>query len=300
LALDEQDNDPLRFWVYCIKSLQVLPVFAGLKDSGETALTMLQAPQPPALTTIMSALINDLAVVQEDIVLVLDDFHVINDTSILQSCRFLLDHLPSRIHLLLAGRSDPHLALPRFRARGLLSELRDHDLHFTHAETMSYFSGPMELALAESEIDVLEQRSEGWIAGLQLAALAMRARADHATFVQQFNGSQRFIREYLQEEILERQPQEVQDFLLYSAIVTRLQASLCQAITTGTSVQAGSQILSKLEQANLFLVPLDKERCWYRFRSLFRDMLLSRLRTLHPEMVPILHQRLVRAARRGT
>ncbi|GHO72729.1 hypothetical protein KSD_05000 [Ktedonobacter sp. SOSP1-85] len=286
LSLEEQDNDPMRFWSYVVAALRT-----NAPAVGETALSMLHAPQPPALTTILTTLINDLAVGQEDLVLVLDDYHVIDDPAIVSSFAFLLDHLPLRLHLILAGRTDPPLALPRLRARGQVIEIHDRDLRFTHAEAARFLIQAMELPLKESEVEVLDQRTEGWIAGLQLAALAMRARGDHSMFVQQLNGSQRFILEYMQEEILERQLPDVQVFLLHTAILGRLHASLCQAVTAGTSEQASQQMLLALEKANLFLVPLDEEGRWYRLHGLFRDVLQARLQALSPELVPILHQR---------
>ncbi|GHO70374.1 hypothetical protein KSC_092660 [Ktedonobacter sp. SOSP1-52] len=289
LSLEEQDNDPLRFWIYVIAALRI-----HVPGVGETALSMLQAPRSPLLSTTLTALINDLAACQVETVLILDDYHVINDPAIVSSFQFLLEHLPPRLHLVLAGRYDPQLALPRLRARGQVVELREQDLRFTRAEVVDFFTQTMKLPLAEVEIDVLEQRVEGWIAGLQLAALAMRARADYSTFVHQLHGGQRFILEYMQEEILEPQPQEVQDFLLHTAILTRLQASLCQAVVEGTSAQACQQMLRTLEKANLFLVPLDEERHWYRFHSLFRDMLQAGLQAIFLERIPVLHQRAAR------
>lgn len=210
LSLDEQDNDPMRFWSYVIAALR-------LKEPavGETALGMLQAPQPLLLSTILTTFINDLATSQADVALVLDDYHVIDNPTIVSSFHFFLEHLPPRLHLILAGRSEPQLALPRLRARGQVVDLGDHDLRFTRAETTHFFTQAMKRPLAEEEIDVLDQRVEGWIAGLQLAALAMRARAASSAFVWQLSGSQRFILEYMQEEILEPQSQEVQDFLLH-------------------------------------------------------------------------------------
>lgn len=203
-------------------------------------------------------------------------------------------HLPARLHVILAGRSDPPLPLPRLRARGQIVELRDRNLRFTHAEVTRFLTQMMALHVTEADIEVLEQRVEGWVAGLQLAALAMRVYEEHSTFVQQLSGNQRFILEYMQEEILERQPQEIQDFLLHTSVLTRLHASLCQVVTAQGSEQASQQLLLMLEKANLFLVPLDEERRWYRLHSLFRDVLQARLRTLHPELVPLLHQRAAR------
>ncbi|GHO72333.1 LuxR family transcriptional regulator [Ktedonobacter sp. SOSP1-85] len=286
LSLDEQDNHPMRFWSYVIAALRTTE-----PTLGEIALSMLYSPRPPALPAILTTLINDFVAGQEERVLVLDDYHVIDDPDIASSFLFLLKHLPSRLHLILAGRTDPPLALPRLRACGQVIEIRDRDLRFTSAEAARFLLQAMQLPLVEAEVNILEQRTEGWIAGLQLAALAMRAHADSSAFVQQLSGSQRFILDYMQTEVLECQPQEIQDFLLRTAILTRLHASLCQAVTLGTNTQESQQMLLALETANLFLVPLDEERHWYRLHGLFRDVLQARLRTLFPECIPILHQR---------
>ena len=286
LSLEEEDNDPLRFWSYIIAALQTRE-----PGMGETALSMLQSPQSPALTTILTSLINDLAARQEKMVLALDDFHVIDNPDLVASFQFLLEHLPARFHLILAGRNDPELALSRWRARGQIVELRDRDLRFTRAEVATFLSHAIEMPLAEAEVDLLTQRTEGWIAGLQLAALAMRAREDAAAFIQHLSGNQRFILEYLQEEVLERQPQEVQDFLLHTSILTRLNASLCQAVLAEGTEQESQQLLFHLEKANLFLVSLDEERHWYRLHSLLRDVLQAQLHALTPACIPLLHQR---------
>ncbi|GHO42393.1 LuxR family transcriptional regulator [Ktedonospora formicarum] len=226
--------------------------------------------------------------------LVLDDYHVISDPAIIDSFQFLLAHLPPRMHLILAGRRDPPMALPRLRARAQVIELRDQDLRFTRVETEQFFSQAMKYPLSAAEADMLEQRVEGWIAGLQLAVLAMRGRVDRSTFVQQLNGGQHFFLDYMNEEILENQPQEVQSFLLHTSILTRLNPSLCQAVTKEISTQASHQMLLALEKANLFLVPLDEERRWFRYHSLFRDVLQARLQALSPEQIPILHHRAAR------
>jgi LuxR family maltose regulon positive regulatory protein len=289
LSLEETDNEPLSFWSYVVAALRTQE--PGI---GGTALSMLQAPQPPALMTMLATLINDLTTVQRDMVLALDDFHAINHPTIISSIQFLLDHLPANLHLILAGRTDPPLTLPRLRARRQLIELRDQDLRFTRAEAALFLTRIMGFALQEADIDVLEQRVEGWIAGLQLVALAMRSRADYSTFVQQLSGSQRFVFDYMQDEVVERQPQEVQDFLLKTSILARLHAPLCQAVIAGSSEQASQQMLLTLEKANLFLIPLDEERRWYRLHSLFRDVLQARLQATAAELVPLLHQRAAR------
>ena len=289
LSLEEEDNDPLRFWRYVIAALQTQE-----PGVGETALNMVQSPQSPTLATILTSLINDLAAGQEKMVLALDDFHVIDDPDLVASFQFLLEHLPARFHLMLAGRNDPKLALARWRARGQVVELRDRDLRFTRAEVATFLRHALETPLAEAEVDLLEQRTEGWIAGLQLAALAMHTHEDSATFIQQLSGNQRFILEYLQEEVLERQSQEVQDFLLHTSVLTRLNPSLCQAVLAKGTEQESQQLLLQLEKANLFLVERDEERRWYRLHNLLRDVLQAQLRTLAPACIPVLHQRAAR------
>jgi LuxR family maltose regulon positive regulatory protein len=284
-SLDEQDNDPVRFWSYVIAALR----HSGphLSMVGEAALAMLHAPQPSLLTSVLTSLINELAALGQDIALILDDYHVIDEQAIHDSMQFLLDHLPACLHLLLASRVDPLLALTRLRVRGQLVEIRDTDLRLESTEAASFLTEVMRLSLSENDMQLLERHTEGWIAGLQLAALSMRRRDDVSTFIKTFSGSQRFILDYVQQEILEQLPQAQQRFLLYTSVLERMNADLCQALT---GERASQQMLEALERANLFLIPLDEERRWYRFHTLFREVLLARLQATQPQQVAHLHR----------
>ena len=285
LALDDQDNDPTRFWTYIIAALR----HSGptLSAVGEAALTMLHSPQPPPLTSALTSLINELAAFAQDTALILDDYHLVRRRAIHESLQFLLDHLPSCLHLLIASRVDPPLALARLRARGQLIEIRDADLRLGSKETASFLKEVMKLSLSEQDAQLMEARTEGWVVGLQLAALSMRRHNDVPTFIKAFTGSQRFILDYVQEEILEQLPEPQQRFLLYTSILERMNADVCQILT---GEQASQQMLEELEHANLFLIPLDEERHWYRFHMLFREVLLARLHTREPEQVSHLHR----------
>jgi LuxR family maltose regulon positive regulatory protein len=285
LSLDELDNNLTRFWVAIIAALR-----RSVPALGDLALAMLQSPEPPPLSAILTVLLNDLASVAEPtpLLLILDDYHLIDDEAIHEALTFFLEHLPDHLHLVLASRVDPDLPLSRWRVRGELLELRAAELRFTAAETSSFFKGALGEGLAEDDVRLLSQRTEGWVAGLQLAALAMRQRADRSAFVQAFTGSQRYLLDYVQEEILERQGLRVQRFLLQTAVLRRLNAALCAALTEDVTSQA---LLEQLERNNLFVVPLDEERRWYRMHDLFREVLLARLQATEPELVPVLHQR---------
>src|SRR5947208_3156383 len=285
LSLDDQDNDPTRFWAYVIAALR----HSGYRLStvGEAALAMLQSPQPPLLTGALTSLINELAALRQEIALILDDYHLISEQTIHESLQFLLDHLPPCLHLLLASRGDPPLALSRLRARGQVVEIRDTDLRLSDEEAASFLTRVMGLILSEEDISRLETRTEGWIAGLQLAALSMRRHTDASAFIQAFTGSHRFILDYVQEEILEPLPQMQQRFLLHTSVLDQMNADVCQALT---GEPASQQMLEELERANLFLVPLDEERRWYRFHTLFREVLLARLQARQPEQISHLHR----------
>jgi LuxR family transcriptional regulator, maltose regulon positive regulatory protein len=283
LSLDSLDNDPLRFWTAVIAALRTCE-----PSVGEAAFALLQAPQPPALSAILTELLNDLAAYSKDMALILDDYHVVEDQTIHSSFVFLLEHLPTPFHVLLSSRIDPPLALSRWRARGQMIEIRDSDLRLNEVETASFLRRTMGLQLEKDHVLQLQSRTEGWIAGLQLAALSLSRRADPAAWISTFSGSHRFILDYVQEEILTRQPPAHQQFLLQTAVLTRLTASLCQAVTGEPASQG---ILETLERANLFLVPLDEERQWYRFHALFREALLARLQITQSEQVALLHRR---------
>ncbi|RIK40261.1 MAG: hypothetical protein DCC55_15650 [Chloroflexi bacterium] len=283
LSLDEDDNDLTRFFTYLIAALRTCR--PGL---GETALTLLAAPQPPSAKAILTLLLNDLGALDSPIALVLDDYHVITTPAIHDAMTFFVEHLSHQAHLVLISRADPPLPLARWRARSYLNEVRTDDLRFTEEEAAAFLNQVMELELSAADVAALEQRTEGWITGLQLAALSIRGQRDPSDFVQSFSGSHRYILDYLTEEVLRRQPEPVQRFLLQTSLLDRLTASLCDAVT---GQQESQHWLFALEQANLFLVLLDDERRWYRYHHLFADLLRNRLRKLHPEQIPELHRR---------
>jgi LuxR family maltose regulon positive regulatory protein len=281
LSLDRADNDPASFWAYVIAALRT--VTSGV---GETALALLQAPQP--IETVLTALLNDLGATAGDIVLVLDDYHVIDASAVQDGMAFLLDHLPPSLHVVIASRADPPLPLARWRARGELGETRAAELRFTPDEAASYLNEMMGLQLTAQDVAALEARTEGWIAALQLAALSMQGRDDVAGFIAGFAGDDRYVVDYLVEEVLQRQPDRVQAFLLQTSILGRLSGPLCDAVT---GQDGGKAMLEALDRGNLFLVPLDDRRRWYRYHHLFADVLQARLLDEQPGQVPGLHRR---------
>lgn len=285
LALDEGDSHPARFLAYLIAALQT--VAPGV---GDGVLTALQAPQPPAQEALLTALLHDVAAIPHDFLLVLDDYHALDAPPVDQALVFLLDYMPPQMHLVIATREDPPLPLARLRARGQLTELRAADLRFTPAEAAQFLNQAMGLDLSAAEVAALEARTEGWIAGLHLAALSLQGRADKTGFVADFSGSHRFVLDYLVEEVLQRQPVAVQDFLLRTAILDRLCGPLCEAVLPETAV-SGQDTLTYLERANLFIVPLDNERRWYRYHHLFGELLRQRLHQSFPDAVIELHIR---------
>src|SRR5712692_9995085 len=292
LSLDELDNSPTRFWVSLIAALRHCGGYAP--SFGETAVALLQSPQPPPLSTILTALLQELENREAHpapIVLIVDDYQVIEEQAIHQGMSFFLEHLPAKVHLILASRVDPDLPLARLRVRGQLTEIRATDLRFQEVEASQYLGQMLSPPLSEEEVRRLVSRTEGWIAGLHLAALTLQKREDRAAFLQAFTGSQRYLLDYVQEEILSRLPTSVRDFLLHTAVLSRLDASVCQAVTAAPDRRVSQQMLEWLERANLFLVSLDEERRSYRLHELFREALLSALHTTHPESVPVLHHR---------
>ena len=282
LSLDQRDDDPVSFWTYVIASLD-----AAAPELSSNAATLLQSPGAP-LGTVVATLINDLETAAQDLVLVLDDYHLIESTEIHESVAFLLEHLPPQIRLVIATRADPPLPLASLRASGDLLEVRAADLRFTPDEAGAYLSDAMDLALTAGDIEVLDSRTEGWIAALQLAALSMQSLADPSSFVAEFAGDDRFILDYLADEVLEHQTPEVRDFLLATSILPRLTGPLCAAVTGRDDARA---VLEDLERSNLFLVPLDDRRAWYRYHHLFGDVLRARLVDDHADLVPELHRR---------
>jgi LuxR family transcriptional regulator, maltose regulon positive regulatory protein len=282
LSLDRADNDPVSFWTYVIAALRT-----AASGVGESALTLLQTPQPP-IETVLTVLLNDLGAIAGGIVLVLDDYHVIDAHEVQDGMAFLLDHLPPQLRVVIAGRADPALPLARLRARGELAEIRAAELRFTPDEAAAYLNEVMGLRLTAQDVAALEGRTEGWIAALQLAALSMQGRDDAAGFIAGFAGDDRYVIDYLVEEVLARQPDRVQAFLLQTSILDRLSGPLCDAVT---GHGGGKAMLEALDRGNLFLVPLDDRRRWYRYHHLFADVLQARLLDEQPGQVPDLHRR---------
>jgi len=284
MSVDEGDNDPIRFWIYLITACQSIQ-----RGVGESGLALLQTPQPLPDETIPTLLINDLVKLKNDLVLVLDDYHEIHNPSIHTALSFLLDHLPEKLHLVFSTRVDPPWPLARFRAHNQLIEIRALDLRFTTGETAAFLNQVMGLNLSAENVSALEARTEGWIASLQLAAISMKGRSDLSEFIKAFTGSHVYVAEYLIEEVLEHQSEEVKTFLLQTSILTRLNASLCDAVNGHSKSQI---ILKDLVQANLFVFPLDDEGEWFRYHHLFADLLQARLRhSLPAEAIAALHQR---------
>jgi LuxR family maltose regulon positive regulatory protein len=318
VSLDPADNDPLRFWSYLITALDTL-----VPGIGATALALLQSPQPPPIESILTNVLNAFSAASvvppvHDSALVLDDYHVITTPAIHDALAFLLDYLPPQLHLVILTRADPALPLPRLRARGAVTELHASDLRFTLDEAAAFLNQVMGLSLNAADLAGLEVRTEGWVAGLQLAALAMRDHQDRSAFIRSFSGSNRYIVDYLAAEVFARQPAHIQTFLLQTAILDRMCGSLCDAILLETmnderetmkspSSPADSSfviphsslsdsysqiILEQLERANLFIVPLDDDRQWFRYHHLFADVLRHRLMSGVPaETVASLHRR---------
>ena len=283
LSLDRSDSDPGSFWTYVIAALRT-----AAPGVGESALTLLRAPQPPPIETVLTALLNDLAAMTREIVLVLDDYQVIDTRAVQDGMAFLLDHAPAGLHVVIAGRADPALPLARLRARGELAETRAAELRFTPDEAAAYLNETMGLPLTARDVAALEGRTEGWIAALQLAALSMQGREDVAGFIAGFAGDDRYVVDYLAEEVLQRQPDRVQAFLLQTSILSRLTGPLCDAVTGQGD---GKAMLAALDRGNLFLVALDDRRRWYRYHQLFADVLQARLLDEQPGQVPGLHRR---------
>jgi LuxR family maltose regulon positive regulatory protein len=282
LSLDQCDNDPALFWTYLVAALKT-----AAPGAGAGALSLLQPPEPPGEAGLVT-LLNDLDAISNDVVLVLDDYHVIDARHVQDGMAFLLEHLPPQIHLVIGSRTDPALPLARLRGRGELAEIRAADLRFTPGEAAAYLNEVMGLALTAADVAALEGRTEGWIAALQLAALSMQGREDTAAFIGGFAGDDRYIVDFLAEEVLQRQPGHVQQFLLQTCILDRLSGPLCDAVT---GQEGGKAMLAALERGNLFLVPLDDRRRWYRYHQLFADVLHARLRDEEPDEVPDLHRR---------
>lgn len=289
LSLDEADNDPPRFMAYLVSALQTVALSqAAERTLGASILTMLHHAPPPPLEGMLTTLLNEIATISDKIVLVLDDYHRIDRPAIDEALTFLLDYLPPQLHLVITTREDPRLPLARYRVRGQLTELRATDLRFTPDEATQFFNRLISPALSAEAVAALEHRTEGWIAGLQLAALSMQGLPNRAEFIQAFTGSHHFVMDYLVEEVLRRQPARVRRFLLFTSILERLSASLCDAVTEQPD---SNHLLATVERGNLFVVPLDNQRRWYRYHHLFADVLQAHLLEEHPHEIAALHRR---------
>ena len=282
LSLDAGDNEPRTYWTYLMTALGTAVPEVAVQE-----LTSLQAADPPPIRGLLTPLLNDLGALPTDLVLVLDDYHVIESREVHEAMAFLLEHAPPRLHLVITSRADPAFPLARLRARGQLVEVRSADLRFTSEEAASYFDA-MGLGLSAAEVSTLGERTEGWIAALQLAALSVQGREDVAGFIESFTGNDRYIVDYLVEEVLQTQPDHIEQFLLQTSILDRLTGAVCDAVT---EQDGGKATLEALDRANLFLVPLDDHRRWYRYHHLFVDVLRARLLDEHPQLVPELHRR---------
>jgi LuxR family maltose regulon positive regulatory protein len=285
LSLDEGDNDPTRFLTYFISALQTV-----ITDIGKDLLNVLNTSQhqSPSTESLLTELLNEITTFPENFVLVLDDYHVIDSKQVDQALAFLLEHLPLQMHLVITTREDPHLPITRLRSRGQLIELRAADLRFTLTEVTNFLNQVMDLNLAEEDITALETRTEGWIAGLQLAAISIKGNSDVSGFIREFAGDHRYIVDYLIEEVLRSQPEPIRRFLLQTAILDRLNGSLCDAVT-GT--EEGYMRLETLQRGNFFIIPLDDRRNWYRYHRLFADVLRMHLKAEQPDQVSALHRR---------
>jgi LuxR family maltose regulon positive regulatory protein len=284
ITLDQGDNDPSRFLKYFITAA----LQKNEAEIGEEIFSALQSSQPPKSDILLTGLLNEITEMTQPIVIVLDDYHVITEPTIQEMLTFILENQPPQMHLVISSRADPPWPLARLRVHGELAEIRTRDLRFTIDEAATFLNNVMGLKLSPQEVASLEGLTEGWIAGLQMAALSMRGRKDVSGFIASFSGTHRFILDYLVEEVLDQQSLTIQDFLLKTSILESLSGPLCDAVADREDSQI---ILTQLEQANLFLIPLDDERCWYRYHHLFADLLRIRLEHTQPEHTPTLHRR---------
>jgi LuxR family maltose regulon positive regulatory protein len=286
-SLEEGDSDPARFLTYLVAALRTVEPHIG-----EGALGLLQShssSQPPPTEAILTALLNEIATLSHNFALILDDYHVIDSQVVDDASTFLIEHLPPQMHLVIASREDPPLPLPRLRVRDQVTELRARDLRFTLTEAAGFLQA-MNLNLSMEDIAALEARTEGWIAGLQLAALSLQSHQDASGFIRAFAGENRYIVDYLVEEVLQRQPESVRSFLVQTSILDRLYGPLCDAVT-GHEEGAGKARLEALERGNFFVVPLDDKRHWYRYHHLFAEVLSTYLGAEQPDLAPTLHRR---------
>src|SRR5215213_8557047 len=284
VSLDEGDNDPVRFLSYLVAALRK----TGEEEFGEGVLAALRSPEPPRMEAVLGAFVNDLADLPGEVAVVLDDYHVIDSENVHWIVTFLLERLPEDAHLVISGRVDPPMPLARLRARGQMMELHASDLRFTPEEATAFLNDAMGLDISAGDVAALEGVTEGWIAALQLAALSMRERKDISDFIRSFSGGHRDIFDFLAEEVLERQSEPVQMFLLETSNLDSLSGPLCDAVTGSDD---GQRMLERLERENLLVVPLDDERVWYRYHHLFADFLHGRLERERPERLTPLHLR---------
>ena len=286
LSLDDDDNDPVRFLTYFVTALN--RAMESDNELGRGTLAMLQSPQSSIDTNVVIPLINDLVMTAGKTIFVLDDYHLIETNTIHQIIAYLIENLPKQLHLIIATRQDPPFSLSRLRARNQLNELRAKNLRFSTSEAADFLNRAMGLNLSAQDISELESRTEGWIAGLQLAALSMQSLKDNKQFIKSFTGGHRLVLDFLIEEVLSQQPENVQNFLLKTSILNQLTGSLCDALTGHDN---GQETLETLDRANIFVVPLDDERRWYRYHHLFADLLRQRLHQTQPEKISSLHQK---------
>jgi len=285
LSLDDGDNDPARFWSHLIVALQMI-----VENVGAAVLGMIQSPQPPSIEAILTSLINEITLIPDDFILVMDDYQLLDSKQNDDGLTFFIERLPPQMHLVIVTREDPDLPLARLRARDELIELRVKDLRFKESETAEFLNQTMGLRLSAEDIAALEVRTEGWIAGLQLAALSMQGLEDTAGFIHSFTGSHHFVLDYLIEEVLHKQPESIQTFLLQTSILERMGGQLCDAVLLDPSI-TGQETLEYLEHANLFIIPQDNERHWYRYHHLFAELLRTRLARAYPDKIADLHRR---------
>lgn len=285
LSLDENDSAPTQFLLYVVAALQTV-----ILEFGDDLLSVLDAPQPPPIDSLLTSFLNELAAISHNVVLVLDDYHVLDNPDIDAALAFLLDNLPQHIHLIITTREDPQLPLARLRARGHLTEIRAADLRFRVDESAAFFRQIVGMEVSPDDIEVLDARTEGWVAGLQMAGLSMKRHDDIGGFIESFTGSHHFILDYLVEEVLSHQPDHIRQFLLRTSILDRLCGPLCDALLSGDV--NGHETLTYLQRANLFLIPLDSERVWFRYHHLFGDLLRQRLHQNYEAAdITTLHQR---------
>jgi LuxR family maltose regulon positive regulatory protein len=283
LSLDEQDDDLTTFWSYFVGALQTIR-----RGTGEAALAVLQTNDARSVMGILGGLINELTELKTDMAVVVDDYQVIQDLEIHQSLQFLLEHCPDNLHLAISSRSDPPIPLARLRAQGKMQEIRTDDLRFTSDEAAQFLNDVMALDISADDLDVLNTRAEGWISSLRLAAFSLAKTANRTQFIEAFGGSNRYVLDYLIEEVLSRQDEATRSFLLQTCILDRLSAPLCNAVTAR---EDGQQVLERLEANNLFVIPLDEQRDWYRYHRLFAELLNHQIRKTKPQEIPVLHSR---------